>query len=198
MNQDIQDLKQLKEFYEQYRHTDQTYINLVKQKENYKQQLYNINKVIADNKKFGWWLLVIGIVTIPIFIGIILIPVSIISFIVASIQFKTKDKKEQKILQEFETFINQTLGFLTQQYNQTNKCIAFEYASPFIVYKLIQYLEYGRVDTLKEAINTYENEKAISIQQKQLQEIANTQKKIALSTAYLAYDTYMNNLQRLI
>ncbi len=75
MNQDIQDLKHLKEFYEQYRHTDQTYINLVKQKENYKQQLYNINKVIADNKKFGWWLLVIGIVTIPIFIGIILIPV---------------------------------------------------------------------------------------------------------------------------
>lgn len=188
------ELNLLKEFYEQYKHTQQDYIRLTNIKKTFERQLYDIEHVIKENRRFGIWAIIVGVVTIPIFIGVFIVVFGIIALIIAAIQDRYKDKRKQRCISEFTELINRELGYLNQQYKNTNMCIAFDYASPFIVTKLIQYMEYGRADTLKEALNIYENELAINLQQQQLQEIARASKKVATATTYMAYDTYVKNI----
>ena len=117
-------------------------------------------------------MILIGVLTIPICIGVILLPAGIISLITGEVQednsYKERGKKHNVDKQQ------EILAYLNQEYMKTNKCVAFRYARPSIINKLIEYIEYGRADNIKEALNTYENEIVLLTQQNQLHIIANS------------------------
>lgn len=188
------ELNLLKEFYKQYKNTESAYIDYVNLKKQLNEKLWSVDREIKETKNFGIWAIIVGVVIIPIFIGVIIVIFGIVILLISGVLNSYRDAKKQECTAQFNNKMNQVLGYLNQQYKNTNMCIAFDYASPFIVTKLIQYMEYGRADTLKEALNIYENELAINLQQQQLQEIARASKKVATATTYMAYDTYVKNL----
>lgn len=193
-----EELNQLREFYKQYKNTESAYVQYVNLKKQLNDALRSIDRTIKENRSFGTWAIIIGVVTIPIIIGVFIVIAGIIALFVSSIQNKRREVCRRNWIVPFNDKINQVLGYLKQQYNNTNMCIAFDYASPFIVVKLIQYMECGRADTIKEALNIYENELAINVQQQQLQEIAKSSKATAIATTYMAYDTYISNLANVL
>ncbi len=78
-------------------------------------------------------------------------------------------------------------------YEKTNKAVAFQYASPFIVEKLIEYMSVGRCDTIKECLNLYEQEMAQYEQMKLLNQINRQTANTAAAANYLAFDTMVKN-----
>lgn len=109
------------------------------------------------------------------------------------IKNSSKDKKvkqlQDSLLKRSEEFAAKLKPF----YEKTNKAVAFSYASPFIVDKLIEYIEVGRCDTLKECLNLYEQEKAQYEQLKVLNQINMHATNTAAAASYLAFDTMVKN-----
>ncbi len=93
--------------------------------------------------------------------------------------------------------LNKYAKALKSTYESTNKAVSFSYASPYIVDKLIEYMENGRCDSIKECLNLYEQEK---IQYEQMRMLHGINKHAALTSAatqYLAFDTWIKNVASL-
>lgn len=101
--------------------------------------------------------------------------------------------KEQTAVKESNIKVNYIINYLKQQYFQTNRIVAFNYASPFIVEKLLWYIDSHRADSVKEAINLYESERTLFLQQ-QIQNINSSHKMYEFTNDYLAFDTFMGNI----
>lgn len=126
-----EELNQLREFYEQYKNTESAYVQYVNLKKQLNDALQSIDRTIKENKSVGKWLIIIGIVTTPFIIGLFIIIAGIIALLVSSIQNKRRDANRRNWIVPFNDKINQVLGYLKQQYNTTNMCIAFDYISNF-------------------------------------------------------------------
>lgn len=126
-----EELNQLREFYEQYKNTESAYVQYVNLKKQLNDTLQSIDHTIKENRSFGKWAIIIGVATIPFIIGLFIIIAGIIALLVSSIQNKRRDANRRKYITQFDDKINQVLGYLNQQYKNTNMCIAFDYISNF-------------------------------------------------------------------
>ena len=114
---------------------------------------------------------------------------------IAAIHLKntSKDKQIKKLQESLLKRSEEFSSKLKPIYEKTNKAVAFSYSSPFIVDKLIEYIEVGRCDTLKECLNLYEKEKAQYEQLKVLNQINMHATNTAAAASYLAFDTMVKN-----
>ncbi|WP_026498604.1 hypothetical protein [Butyrivibrio sp. WCD2001] len=109
---------------------------------------------------------------------------------------KKKLKKVEKLKVEKAKIEKEYTAKLAKIYNSTNKAVAFRYASPFIVDQLIDYIECGRADTLKECLNLFEQERVQFEQTALLKSIHKNSRITAAAADYLAYHTFMESISR--
>ncbi len=104
------------------------------------------------------------------------------------------NKKIKKVEVQLQEKTAKYMNALKKMYDSTNKAVSFPYASPYIVDKLLEYMDNGRCDTVKECLNLYEQEK---MQYEQMQWLRHIGKEVTysnLATQYLAFDTWMKNM----
>lgn len=183
----------LREFYKQYKHTAQAYIDFAKNKVYTDNQLKVISKPTHHYAVFGIVLILIGIITFTFLIGVVFLIFGILLIAIPDDTARNIRIKEQTAVKESNIKANYIINYLKQQYFQTNRIVAFNYASPFIVEKLLWYIDSHRADSVKEAINLYESERTLFLQQ-QIQNINSSHKMYEFTNDYLAFDTFMGNI----
>ena len=183
----------MREFYKQYKHTAQAYIDFVKNKVDTDNKLKVVSKPTHQYAAFGIALIIIGIITFAFLIGIVFLILGILLIAIPHDSAKNIRMKEQTAVKESNIKANYIINYLKQQYSQTNQIVAFNYASPFIVEKLLWYIDSHRADSVKEALNLYENERTLFLQQ-QMQNINNSHQIYEFTNDYLAFDTFMGNI----
>lgn len=167
----------LDQFYNQYEHTRNLYSE------------YSNNKNTLENYK-GVNVWIVGIL---IGIGILLcysivIPIINISIIVY-MYITNSNEKKNKINRN-----NQIKQIIHDEYQKTNQFVHIQYASPFILDKLRQYMDTGRCQSLGECINLYEQERQTAEQTKLLNNMNKKITNMAYGVDYLAYSTFIDNI----
>lgn len=152
------DLVQLREFLDTYRDKAKFYREYVNIDTGIELNFNNSITNAYDNKRMGKWLIIGGVITLPIAIGLILIPFGIVSILIGNKQINKSILVKRAEIKKGNTRKKQIIIYLKEEYNKTNKFVHFNYSSPFIIDRLIDYIETGRASTLKEALNIYENE----------------------------------------
>lgn len=94
-----------------------------------------------------------------------------------------------------KTYRNEQIKqIIHNEYQKTNKFVHIQYASPYILDKLMQYIRTGRCDTLKDCINLYEQEKQTAEQTRLLNNMNNKMTNIAYGIDYMAFSTLIRDI----
>lgn len=181
-NQQNEDYEQLVEFYKQYQYTQQAYNDYYC---NCPQNINNLHKIEKSNKLwYIIWLLFLAMLFLIGFSGIdssntddaafagMWIFIVIIAGIISLVMYSKAENKNRQKLGDLILQQEQAKQYINEAYNNSNRIIPFIYAEPRIVYTLIQYMENRRADSIKEAINLYEQQKNFNVQMNQLHGIA--------------------------
>ena len=193
--------EKISQFYTEYCHTKDAYIQYSKLIPNMNAQIQSISGINKGDKTFGIILTIAGLVTLPIFVGIIILALAVIYWILYFVSKNVNESKLRKIVKDTVQKKDELETYLKNEYSKTSQYISFLYASPLILERFIEYMQNGRADTLKEAINIYENEKVLLRQEEQLNNIASMSAVIAnysqisaYASTYLAADTFFKNI----
>lgn len=191
-------LEQLKEFNEQYSYTKKQYKRLAELKVNFINKLEEMDLEFTKDKAHATLLTLLGVALTPVLIGLIILPFGIKELRKCKKTEVENDKTKSKLHDEYKQEKEQIIEYLQQQYVKLKPVVKFEYASPFIIERLISYIEMDEANTLTKAIDNYDLNAEIHYNDRN--NILEMSRSLGILTEIkvrLEYDTFINNINRI-
>ena len=191
-------LEQLKEFNEQYSYTKKQYKMLAELKVGLINKIEEMELEFTKDKAHATLLTLLGVALAPVLIGLIILPFGIKELRKCEKTEAENDKTKSKLHDEYKQEKGQIIEYLQQQYSKLKPVVTFEYASPFIIERLISYIEMDEANTVTKAIDNYNINAEIHYNDRN--SILEMSRSLGIFTEIkvrLEYDTYINNINRI-
>lgn len=191
-------LEQLKEFNEQYSYTKKQYKRLAELKVNFINKLEEMDLEFTKDKAHATLLTLLGVALTPVLLGLIILPFGIRELRKCKKTEAENEKAKSKLYDECKQEREKIIEYLQQQYVKLEPVVKFEYASPFIVERLISYIEMDEANTITKAIDNYDLNAEIHYNDRN--SILEMSRSLGILTEIkvrLEYDTFINNINRI-
>lgn len=191
-------LEQLKEFNEQYSYTKKQYKRLAELKVNFINKLEEMDLEFTKDKAHATLLTLLGVALTPVLVGLIILPFGIRELRKCRKTEAENEKAKSKLYDECKQEREQIIEYLQQQYAKLEPVVKFEYASPFIIERLISYIEMDEANTITKAIDNYDLNAEINYNDRNsILEMSRSLGIITEIKVRLEYDTFINNINRI-
>lgn len=191
-------LEQLKEFNEQYSYTKKYYKRLAELKVDLINVIEAMDLELTKDKAHATLLTLLGVALTPVLIGLIILPFGIKELRKCKKTEAENDKTKSKLHEEYKQEKERIIEYLQQQYVKFQPVVAFEYASPFIIERLISYIEMDEANTLTKAIDNYDLNAEINYNDRNnILEMSRSLGILTKIKVRLEYDTFINNINRI-
>lgn len=191
-------LEQLKEFNEQYSYTKKQYKRLAELKVNFINKLEEMDLEFTKDKAHATLLTLLGVALTPVLVGLIILPFGIRELRKCKKTEAENEKAKSKLYDECKQEREKIIEYLQQQYVRLEPVVKFEYASPFIVERLISYIEMDEANTITKAIDNYDLNAEINYNDRNsILEMSRSLGIITEIKVRLEYDTFINNINRI-
>lgn len=191
-------LEQLKEFNEQYSYTKKQYKRLAELKVNFINKLEEMDLEFTKDKAHATLLTLLGVALTPVLVGLIILPFGIRELRKCKKTEAENEKAKSKLYDECKQEREKIIEYLQQQYVKLEPVVKFEYASPFIVERLISYIEMDEANTITKAIDNYDLNAEINYNYRNsILEMSRSLGIITEIKVRLEYDTFINNINRI-
>lgn len=191
-------LEQLKEFNEQYNYTKKHYKRLAELKVDLINVIEAMDLELTKDKAHATLLTLLGVALTPVLIGLAILPFGIKELRKCKRTEAENDTTKSKLHEEYKQEKERIIEYLQQQYVKFQPVVAFEYASPFIIERLISYIEMDEANTLTKAIDNYDLNAEIHYNDRN--NILEMSRSLGILTEIkvrLEYDTFINNINRI-